>query len=64
MTAPGVERGRETILIVEDDQMVRPLVVRQIESLCYVALTSAMMGVLTTACCCWPNRTARPILRE
>jgi CheY-like chemotaxis protein len=41
MTAPGVERGRETILIVEDDQMVRPLVVRQIESLGYVALTAA-----------------------
>jgi signal transduction histidine kinase/ActR/RegA family two-component response regulator len=41
MTAPGVERGRETILIVEDDQMVRPLVVRQIQSLGYVALTAA-----------------------
>jgi signal transduction histidine kinase/CheY-like chemotaxis protein len=41
MTAPGVERGRETILIVEDDQMVRPLVVRQIASLGYVALTAA-----------------------
>jgi signal transduction histidine kinase/ActR/RegA family two-component response regulator len=41
MTAPGVERGRETILIVEDDHMVRPTVVRQIESLGYVALTAA-----------------------
>jgi signal transduction histidine kinase len=41
MTAPGVERGRETILVVEDDQMVRPLVVRQIQSLGYVALTAA-----------------------
>jgi signal transduction histidine kinase/ActR/RegA family two-component response regulator len=41
MTAPGVERGCETILIVEDDQMVRPLVVRQIQSLGYVALTAA-----------------------
>jgi signal transduction histidine kinase/ActR/RegA family two-component response regulator len=41
MTAPGVERGRETILVVEDDHMVRPLVVRQIQSLGYVALTAA-----------------------
>ncbi|MEA2681029.1 MAG: hypothetical protein QOK03_2751, partial [Candidatus Binataceae bacterium] len=41
MNASGVERGRETILIVEDDQMVRPVVVRQIESLGYVALTAA-----------------------
>jgi signal transduction histidine kinase/CheY-like chemotaxis protein len=41
MTAPGVERGRETILVVEDDNMVRPLVVQQIQSLGYVALTAA-----------------------
>jgi signal transduction histidine kinase/CheY-like chemotaxis protein len=41
MTAPGVEKGRETILIVEDDHMVRPLVARQIQSLGYVALTAA-----------------------
>jgi signal transduction histidine kinase/DNA-binding NarL/FixJ family response regulator len=41
MTAPGVERGRETILVVEDDHMVRPLVVQQIQSLGYVALTAA-----------------------
>jgi CheY-like chemotaxis protein len=41
MTAPGVEKGRETILIVEDDPMVRPLVVRQVTSLGYVALTAA-----------------------
>jgi CheY-like chemotaxis protein len=41
MTAPGVEKGRETVLIVEDDQMVRPLVVMQIQSLGYVALTAA-----------------------
>src|SRR6202043_2196305 len=37
----GVEKGRETVLIVEDDQMVRPLVVRQIQSLGYLALTAA-----------------------
>jgi signal transduction histidine kinase/CheY-like chemotaxis protein len=41
MTAPGVERGRETILVVEDDNMVRPLVVQQIQSLGYLALTAA-----------------------
>jgi signal transduction histidine kinase len=41
MTAPGVERGRETIFVVEDDHMVRPLVVQQIQSLGYVALTAA-----------------------
>jgi CheY-like chemotaxis protein len=41
MTAPGVERGRKTILVVEDDRMVPPLVVRQIQSLGYVALTAA-----------------------
>jgi len=41
MTAPGVEKGRETILVVEDDPMVRPLVVRQVTSLGYVALTAA-----------------------
>jgi signal transduction histidine kinase len=41
MTAPGVEKGRETILVVEDDHMVRPLVVKQIQSLGYVALTAA-----------------------
>jgi CheY-like chemotaxis protein len=41
MTAPGVERGRETILVVEDDHMVRPLVVQQIQSLGYVALSAA-----------------------
>jgi signal transduction histidine kinase len=44
MTAPGVEKGRETILIVEDDPMVRPLAVRQIESLGYIALTAANAG--------------------
>jgi CheY-like chemotaxis protein len=35
---------RETILIVEDDPMVRPLVVRPVTSLGYVALTAANAG--------------------
>jgi len=34
------ERGRETILVVEDDSAVRALVVGQIKSLGYVALTA------------------------
>jgi signal transduction histidine kinase/ActR/RegA family two-component response regulator len=41
MTASGVEEGRETILIVEDDHLLRPLVTRQVQSLGYFVLTAA-----------------------
>ncbi|MDB5655273.1 MAG: hybrid sensor histidine kinase/response regulator, partial [Tardiphaga sp.] len=37
---PGVTRGHETILVVEDDDLVRSFVVSQIESLGYVTLTA------------------------
>jgi signal transduction histidine kinase/ActR/RegA family two-component response regulator len=37
----ALEGGDETILVVEDDQLVRTLVVGQIKSLGYVALTAA-----------------------
>jgi signal transduction histidine kinase/CheY-like chemotaxis protein len=40
-TPSPVEGGHETILVVEDDRLVRELVVGQIKSLGYVALTAA-----------------------
>ena len=56
-----VVRGHETILVVEDDRLVRELVVGQIKSLGYVALTAAMRRklwsrsiVLGKSICCLP----------
>ena len=36
--SPGIEGGRETVLVVEDDTLVRKYVVTQVESLGYTAL--------------------------
>ena len=38
--APGIEGGHETILVVEDDNLVRTFVVGQIESLGYATLSA------------------------
>jgi nitrogen-specific signal transduction histidine kinase len=38
VTTPDLEGGRETILVVEDDPLVRRLIVRQIKSLGYATL--------------------------
>jgi signal transduction histidine kinase/CheY-like chemotaxis protein len=38
--APGIEGGSETILVVEDDHLVRAFVVNQIKSLGYATLTA------------------------
>jgi signal transduction histidine kinase len=37
-SAPGVERGHETVLVVEDDSLVRRFVLAQIKSLGYVTV--------------------------
>ncbi|WP_024507090.1 PAS domain S-box protein [Bradyrhizobium sp. ARR65] len=40
-TLPTVERGHETVLVVEDDSLVRKYVVTQVESLGYTTLQAA-----------------------
>jgi CheY-like chemotaxis protein len=40
ISAPGVEGGHETILVVEDDNLVRKFVVGQIQSLGYTTLAA------------------------
>jgi signal transduction histidine kinase/CheY-like chemotaxis protein len=46
---PPLEGGRETILVVEDDHLVRKLVVGQVRSLGYATLTAANAAEALTA---------------